>query len=256
MISVSRKFLSTKTNFPFEVRGMGNYRQIYGNFWNDSKVVNEFTPEDRYFFLYLLTNSHTNLCGCYEISYRQMAWETGYNEDTVARLMQRMEEVLKVVCYCKETREVLILNWSKYNWNSSPKLLKGLETVGSYIKTPKFKSYIEARMKEKEIPYGYPIQNEEYPMDTSNYSSSSDSVSVLNNISTNNKRFKAPTLEEIQAYCDERDSVVDPNEFFDFYTAKGWKVGNSPMKDWKAAFRTWESRRKKEKADDLSKWLE
>lgn len=56
------------------------------------------------------------------------------------------------------------------------------------------------------------------------------------------KRFSPPSLEEVTEYCSERQNSVDPNRFIDFYSAKGWKVGNQPMKDWKAAVRTWENR--------------
>lgn len=59
---------------------------------------------------------------------------------------------------------------------------------------------------------------------------------------TKTKRFVKPTLEDVQAYCQERQNNVDPESFIDFYESKGWKVGNQPMKDWKAAVRTWERR--------------
>lgn len=54
------------------------------------------------------------------------------------------------------------------------------------------------------------------------------------------KRFSKPTVEEVAAYCKERNNNVDPQRFWDFYEAKGWKIGKSPMKDWKACVRTWE----------------
>lgn len=54
------------------------------------------------------------------------------------------------------------------------------------------------------------------------------------------RRFTPPTLDEVRAYCKERNNKVDYERFVDFYTSKGWKVGNQPMKDWKAAVRTWE----------------
>lgn len=54
------------------------------------------------------------------------------------------------------------------------------------------------------------------------------------------KRFTQPTLEEVRAYCRERNNNVDAERFIDYYTANGWKVGKNPMKDWKAAVRTWE----------------
>lgn len=77
----------------------------------------------------------------------------------------------------------------------------------------------------------------------------SDSVSVSDkdNLKEKNikkeKRFSPPSLEDVKAYCRERNNSVDPDTFIDFYTSKGWKVGNQPMKDWKAAVRTWERNR-------------
>ena len=53
-------------------------------------------------------------------------------------------------------------------------------------------------------------------------------------------RFVKPTLEEVKAYCLERNKGVDAQKWFDYYSANGWKVGKNPMKDWKAAVRTWE----------------
>lgn len=55
-----------------------------------------------------------------------------------------------------------------------------------------------------------------------------------------NRRFSPPTPEEVAAYCRERGNTVNADRFCDFYSSKGWKVGNQPMKDWKAAVRTWE----------------
>ena len=57
---------------------------------------------------------------------------------------------------------------------------------------------------------------------------------------TTKKRFSPPTLEEVTAYCTERGNSVNPSRFLNYYESKGWKVGRSPMKDWKAAVRTWE----------------
>ena len=56
------------------------------------------------------------------------------------------------------------------------------------------------------------------------------------------KRFTPPTREEIADYCRERNNGINPDTFYDFYQSKGWMVGKNPMKDWKAAVRTWEKR--------------
>lgn len=60
------------------------------------------------------------------------------------------------------------------------------------------------------------------------------------------KRFVKPTLEEVKEYCLNRKNNIDAQQFIDFYESKGWKVGNQPMKDWKACVRTWEQRNKVE----------
>lgn len=57
-------------------------------------------------------------------------------------------------------------------------------------------------------------------------------------------RFVPPDVEQVRAYCRERGNGIDPEAFVDHYTAKGWMVGRSPMKDWRAAVRTWEQRRR------------
>ena len=53
-------------------------------------------------------------------------------------------------------------------------------------------------------------------------------------------RFQAPTVDQVREYCRERKNNVDPQRFVSHYEAVGWKIGKNPMKDWKAAVRTWE----------------
>ncbi|MDY4755259.1 MAG: DUF6291 domain-containing protein [Candidatus Faecousia sp.] len=95
--------------------------------------------------------------------------------------------------------------------------------------------------------------NERYPNSTSN--STSNSTTISN--STENKesvadkpptsyRFSPPSVADVLAYCTENGYHVDPERFVDFYTSNGWRVGKNPMKDWKAAVRSWE---RKEKAN-------
>jgi hypothetical protein len=59
------------------------------------------------------------------------------------------------------------------------------------------------------------------------------------------KSFIPPTVEEVTAYCRERDNFIDPQHFIDYYEARNWMLGKTKMKDWKAAIRTWEQRNKK-----------
>lgn len=186
----------------------------------------DFTPEDKYFYLYLLTNPHTNICGCYEISMKQMVRETGYNEDTVKRLLHRMEYTHGVIQYDPETKEVFVPKWGKYNWFNSKDTMTGVAKAVSCIKSEQFKQTITQG----------PLQGVYTP--PSGCGGTSVSVTVTDTVSVPvNKR---PTLEEVKAYCTERGNKVDPERWFDYYTSNGWKVGKNPMKDWKAAVRTWE----------------
>lgn len=59
------------------------------------------------------------------------------------------------------------------------------------------------------------------------------------------KRFAPPSVDEVRAYCAERNNGIDPQSFIDFYESKGWMVGKNHMRDWKAAVRTWERNRTK-----------
>lgn len=78
------------------------------------------------------------------------------------------------------------------------------------------------------------------------------------------KRFLPPSVSDVAAYCRERNNGIKPQQFVDFYTSKGWKIGKNPMKDWKAAVRTWEqkddtraapARYGEQRADDLDAML-
>lgn len=58
------------------------------------------------------------------------------------------------------------------------------------------------------------------------------------------RKFSPPSLEEVREYCRQRKNTMKPEAFVDFYTSKGWMVGKTPMKDWKAAVRNWEHHEK------------
>ena len=213
------------------------YSNLSMSFWTDSKVDDDFTPEDKYFFLYLLSNPHTSVTGCYEISMKQMERETGYNTDTITRLIQRMQEVHKVIRYDQETKEVLIVNWYKYNWTKSENLIKSVIRVAQFIKSSEFKKYVLDMVC---IRYGYHMETSDSDTDTD---SDTESEVCADKPRRTRSQFTPPSLDEVRAYCQERHSSIDPQRFFDFYTANGWIQGKGkPIKDWRAAFRLWEQK--------------
>lgn len=52
-------------------------------------------------------------------------------------------------------------------------------------------------------------------------------------------RFSPPSVQEIEEYCTEKGFCIDAERFVDYYASIGWRVGKNPMKDWRAAVRTW-----------------
>lgn len=96
---------------------MAQYRAVYCKFWSDSKVLDKFTVEDKYFWLYLLTNERTSQIGVYKFIKKIVAVELGYSLDVVETLLKRFETYHKLIKYSSETQEICILNWGVYNLN-------------------------------------------------------------------------------------------------------------------------------------------
>ena len=82
----------------------------------------------------------------------------------------------------------------------------------------------------------------------------------INQKESPSKKFVPPTVDEIKAYCEERNSNVDPEAFYSFYESKGWMIGKNKMKNWKMAISTWErkdanyvSKREEQKREQADK---
>ena len=71
-------------------------RVVDTDFWNDSKVSDLFSAEDKYFMLYLLTNPHTTQLGIYELPISKAANELGYSKDVVKVLLERFEDEIQL----------------------------------------------------------------------------------------------------------------------------------------------------------------
>lgn len=111
---------------------MAAYRKISVTFWSDS-FVQGLTPESKYFYLYLMTNTRTTQCGIYEITISQICFETGYNQDTVSKLLEQFEVSGKIK-YSKTTNEIALKNWPKYNESTSPKVTACVENELKSVK--------------------------------------------------------------------------------------------------------------------------
>lgn len=215
-----------------------------------------FSPEDKLFFLYLMTNPHTTQLGIYHINKRHMAFEIGYSVEAVTVLLDRFEHKYGLIKYSEETSEVAIKNYLRHS------IVKGGKPVEELLKREILK------VKDKSL-FGYVFDNlvtldnlnqtvqQILPLlkENANANVNVNAVSLDESSSVHasvhddvQKRFVKPTIQEVKAYCIERKNDVDPERFIDFYESKGWMVGKNKMKDWKAAVRNWE---RKTKADKL-----
>jgi DnaD/phage-associated family protein len=130
---------------------MATYRQVQTSFWQDGFVL-DLTPEEKYFFLYLMTNSKTSQCGIYELPKRIIETETGYNRETVDKLLKRFEEYGKIL-YCDKTKEIMIVNWIKHNKINSPKVKACIRKELMQVKNKEFVALFLSQCEQ----YGYGI---------------------------------------------------------------------------------------------------
>ncbi|PHA82636.1 DnaD domain-containing protein [Bacillus toyonensis] len=160
---------------------MAVYRPVQVSYWQDAFVL-DLTPEEKYFYLYLMTNSKTSQSGIYELPLRVIEMDTGYNRETVEKLLERFADYGKIY-YNKKTKEIMLINWLKFNaitnMNIEKCVLKEIQNIKCEdflidfyetcldleqqqdFKIPRIKEYFQARfewlirgfedpMKEKE----------------------------------------------------------------------------------------------------------
>lgn len=236
---------------------MGVKRIVSTDFWLDDKVVDVFTPEDKLFFLYLMTNPHTTQLGIYKLNKKVAAFEIGYSTESVSALINRFEKKYGVIRYSENTSEVAVKNYLKYSIVKGGKPVEDLLT--RELKEVKDKSlvqwvfgniYQDENLNEtvRSIINTYFENSNVNGNDNDNDDSYHESCDDSYNDSSKKKsrRFIPPTIAEVSSYCKESGYSVDAQRFVDFYSSKGWMVGKNKMKDWRAAVRGWATRDKQE----------
>lgn len=131
---------------------MAKFRQIQTDFWSNPYVQEEMTPEDKFFYLYLMTNEKSTQIGIYKITKKQIAFDMGYSIESVGNLLKRFMEQHKLIKYDSETREIILLEWAKTNLNKGGKPFEDL--ILSELKEVKQKEFIEIiyrQCEKKEI---------------------------------------------------------------------------------------------------------
>lgn len=121
---------------------MAKYRQVHITFWQDP-FIEELEPLEKYFYIYLMTNSKTTQCGCYEISMKLIKYETGLKQSQIDTFIELFSK-LKKIHYSKESSEFLVINWLKHNSFKSPKVLSCIKKEIKNIKKTTYKDFINS----------------------------------------------------------------------------------------------------------------
>ena len=167
---------------------MATYRQVHISFWQDP-YIEDLSAKEKYFYIYLMTNSKTKQCGCYEISMKLIKYETALTQQEIDAFITKLS-IGNKIRYNQENQEFLILNWLKHNSFKSPKVLACIIKELQDIKTEEFKQYI---------------------YDFSNGSTSIDSLSIVyrESIDTQSQKEEEKEEEKEETYNYLLKCVVD-----------------------------------------------
>ena len=123
-----------------------------------------------------------------------------------------------------------------------PKVMDMIDSASDTDSARRQKRYRERKKEERNESLQQNVTHVTSVTTKDNESKSKSKSYIERN--TKERKFSKPTLEEVISYCQERNNDVDAERFINYYESKGWKVGSTPMKDWKAAVRTWEKNSK------------
>lgn len=125
------------------------YSKIERSFW-ETDEARELTPEEKYFWMYLQTNANVNTLGCYAFRMRKAVDETGYNKDTLEKLLDIMVQ-RGMILYDAATREVFLLHWGKTNWNRQTATLRAMKADLKEIRSEMIKFKINTQLEKSGI---------------------------------------------------------------------------------------------------------
>ena len=151
-----------------------------------------------------------------------------YNEEMLSIITNTNVDIVRsAIKVFSELKMIEILDDGTYYMNAVNKM------IGSAVNNDNANRQRRFRAKQKELAL-----QECYDSVTKN--NESKNIDIDKDI--DNKRWQKPSIEEIKAYCKERNNNINAEQFYDFYESKNWYVGKNKMKDWKACVRTWEKR--------------
>lgn len=202
------------------------YRQIAEN-----DVLNDGQPYDKtHAWLDILINVdwRTGVWQPLSESFLERRWK--WSRSKVRRFLKRLtdEKMIKLKTTNQGTT-LYVRNFKKYQEGDTTNDTAG-DTAGDTTKK---------RMVDSKTPSQRPTN------DTATDTTGDTQIQEVKNKEVKNinigRKFVKPTVDQVRAYCRERNNNINPESFIDYYEARGWKLNKGlSMKDWKAAVRTWE----------------
>lgn len=230
---------------------MAIYRTLYTKFWEDDKILDEMSMEEKFFYIYLLTNPRVKQCGCYEISFQQIFLQTNISKENAKKIIEKFEKELNLIKYSKNTKEILLLNFYKYNWTSSNLIKTCIEKELNEIKEPEFIKYIK-----KMLEYQYPINRVSIPLGEKE--KEKENKNINNNIKSERENINTPTASPTLTEIFDYSKSLNFNDkeycekFYNHYESIGWVNGTGQeIKNWKLVFNNWLKKDKKEIKEDI-----
>ena len=120
------------------------FTKVERGYWQDEFIL-ELTPEQKFFYLYLMSNSKVNTLGAYVFPLTMSTVELGYNKETVLKLLDHFAQAGKII-WDESTKEVFLLNWPKRNWNRKTATLRALKKDFDALKSPVLREKISAML--------------------------------------------------------------------------------------------------------------
>ena len=147
---------------------------------------------------------------------------------------------------------IVIPNWGKHQ--TLDKIESRNEYMRNYMVQYRSKQISKVNSKVNSILNVNSAELDSKEVDNKEEDSKEIDRKELENIKTKKRKITIPpSIKDVKDYCDERQNGIDPQHFIDYNETRGWFVGKSKMKDWKAAIRTWE-KNQKDKSDKSNDW--
>lgn len=263
---------------------MGIKRIVDTDFWRDEKVIDMYSSEDKYFWLYLLTNPQTKQLGVYKLPKRIIAFETGLSLENVIKLIEKFQNTYQTIIYSEETQEIAILNYLKYsiikggkpvidciekdikqvkNTNLLKavyrKIIDGNDERDTFKKIQEMLSIYNDNDNDSIVPRFVPrfVPIEEKPLNSSNkvtkmfddYSENTDLRQALRDYSQMRNKIKAPLTERaVTLLLNKLDALASTDDL------KIKLLEQAIMSNWKSVYPLKEEKQDKPKQGKPNKF--